>query len=295
MYPHFRGTGVALITPFKSNLQVDYGAFKRLLEHLIAAGVEYLVPLGTTGETATISKEEKKEIFTFVMQTVAGRLPLVAGIGGNNTEDILESFRTMEIAGYQAILSVSPYYNKPSQEGIYQHYKKLAAHSPLPIILYNVPSRTGSNITAETTLRLAADCSNIIGIKEASGDFEQCTAILRHKPKGFLVISGDDAITLPLCALGGDGVISVVANAFPEDFGIMTRLCLKGDFAGARPLHNKLADIIRSLFTEGSPSGIKAYLSEMGLVENVCRLPVVPVSEKFQARIRGYLLEYKKN
>ncbi len=293
MQVQFRGTGVALVTPFKKDQSIDFESFRRLIDHLIGFGVEYLVPLGTTGETATISKEERKEIFLFVAEATAGRIPLVAGIGGNNTAEILHGLGYYDLKGYQAILSVSPYYNKPSQEGIYQHYKTMGEASPLPIILYNVPSRTGSNITAETTLRIARDCPRIIGIKEASGNFDQCESIIRDRPKGFLVISGDDSITLPLVALGGDGVISVVANAFPKDFAEMTRLCLKGDFASARPIHYRLVEIIHTLFEEGSPSGIKAYLSEMGLAENTFRLPVVPVSEKLHQRIRDLIRKYQ--
>jgi len=293
MEGQFRGTGVALVTPFKKDQTIDFEAFRRLVDHLIKSGVEYLVPLGTTGETVTISKEERREIFPFVAEATARRVPLVAGIGGNNTAEIIHGFGYYDLKGYQAILSVSPYYNKPSQEGIYQHYRALGAASPLPIILYNVPSRTGSNITAETTLRIARDFPLIIGIKEASGNFDQVETIIRNRPKGFLVISGDDAITLPLVALGGDGVISVVANAFPVDFAEMTRLCLKGDFAAARPLHYKLVEIIHTLFEEGSPSGIKAYLSEMGLSENTFRLPVVPVSEKLHQKIRDLIRKYR--
>lgn len=289
----FRGTGVAMVTPFHADGSVDYDSLRNVINFLIGHQVEYLVPLGTTGESATISKEEKKAIFQFVKEVNAGRLPLVAGIGGNHTLDILHAFEYFDLTGYDAILSVSPYYNKPSQEGIYQHYKQLATHAPLPIILYNVPSRTGSNVTADTTLRLAHDFKKIIGTKEASGNFDQCMQIIQHRPDGFMVISGDDAITLPLIALGGDGVISVVANAFPKDFAAMTRACLAGDFATARPLHYKLVNIIHTLFSEGSPSGIKAYLKEMGLCENSFRLPVVPVSESLYAKIRHYLAEYR--
>jgi 4-hydroxy-tetrahydrodipicolinate synthase len=295
MYEQFRGTGVALVTPFKKDQTIDFDSFHRLIDTLINARVEYLVPLGTTGESATISREEKKEIFQFVAKATAERIPLVAGIGGNNTAGILQDFEYFDLKGYEAVLSVSPYYNKPSQEGIYQHYKTLSEHSPLPIILYNVPSRTGSNITSETTLRLARDCPGIIGIKEASGNLDQCAAIIRDKPEGFLVISGDDAITLPMIALGGDGVISVIANAYPAEFGEMTRLCLQGDFRSARILHFRFLEMIHSLFEEGSPSGIKTYLSELGIVENTYRLPVVPVSEKLHKRIRELIRNFNRS
>ena len=235
--------------------------------------MEYLVVLGTTGESATVHGEEKQEIFSFVSETVKGRLPLVAGIGGNDTREVTDDFHDFDLKGYDAIHSVSPYYNRPNQEGLLQHYKALDATTPLPIIMYNVPSRTGQNVTAETQLRIAHECKNIFATKEASGNFDQIHLIIKNKPEDFMVISGDDAITLPMIAVGGEGVISVVANAYPKGFSDMVRSSLCGKFKEALPLHYKYVDIITSLFAEGSPSGVKAYLSEMGLCANTFRLP----------------------
>lgn len=287
--PRFAGTGVAVVTPFQADGGVDNTSLTKIIEHLIAGQAEYLVVLGTTGESATLTHEEKQQVFTHTARTTGGRLPLVAGIGGNDTKSVIEDIRGFDLTGYNAILSVSPYYNKPSQEGIYRHYQSVAAASPLPIILYNVPGRTGMNMTAETTLRIARDCPNVIGIKEASGNLEQVMRILQEKPTGFEVISGDDAITLPLIALGATGVISVIANAYPRRYSDMVRACLNGDFATARPDHFRMLEAIDTLFAEGSPSGIKAYLSEMGLCGYHLRLPVVPVSQALSNRIRGIM------
>jgi 4-hydroxy-tetrahydrodipicolinate synthase len=282
----FRGTGIAIVTPFTMDGKIDWDSFKKLIQFWVEGQVEYLVVLGTTGESATIHGEEKQSIFSFVKEAVEGRLPLVAGIGGNDTSEILDGFKKFDLKGYDAILSVSPSYNKPNQEGIFQHYKKLDSATPLPIILYNVPSRTGQNVTADTQLRIARECKNIFGTKEASGNFDQLQRILKYKPDDFMVISGDDGITLPMIALGGDGVISVVANAYPLHFSNMVRFALKGDYEKARILNFNYTEIITSLFTEGSPSGIKAYLSEMGLCKNTFRLPVAAVSVQHHAKIR---------
>ena len=285
----FRGTGIAIVTPFTDDKVIDWESFQNLINFWIDGSVEYLVVLGTTGESPTIHGGEKQKVFSFVNDVAAGRIPLVAGIGGNDTNDVLEGFKNFDLKGYDAILSVSPAYNKPNQEGIFQHYKMLDAHAPLPIIIYNVPSRTSQNVSAETQLRIANECKNIFGVKEASGDFSQIMQIIKNKPKDFMVISGDDLITLPMIACGGDGVISVVANAFPKDFAEMVRLCLAGRFNEALPLHYKYVDIIASMFTEGSPSGVKAYLAEMELCSDAVRLPVWPVSLKHLEKIRGLM------
>jgi len=286
----FTGTGVAIVTPFHEDGKIDWDSFRKVIEFQIKGGVEYLVVLGTTGESATIHGEEKKKVFSFVNEVTNGRVPLVAGIGGYDTREVVEAFKDFDQKGYDAILSVSPYYNRPNQEGIFQHYKELDAATPLPLFLYNVPGRTGQNVTADTQLRIAYECKNVFATKEASGNFEQICRIIKYKPDDFMVISGDDGITLPMIALGAEGVISVVANAFPEDFSDMVRLCLKGKFQEAQKLHYRYMDIINSLFTEGSPSGVKAYLSEMGLCKNAFRLPVFPVSEKHMEKIRGLIM-----
>ena len=285
----FRGTGIAIITPFNDDGVIDWENFQKLINFWIEGKVEYLVVMGTTGESPTIHGEEKQKIFSFVSDVAAGRIPLVAGIGGNDTNDVLQGFKSFDLEGYDAILSVSPSYNKPNQEGIFQHYKMLNAHAPLPIIIYNVPSRTGQNVTAETQVRIANECKNIFGTKEASGDFSQIMQIIKNKPTDFMVISGDDLITLPMVACGGAGVISVVANAYPAEFAEMVRLCLSGRFNEALPLHYKYVDIIASMFAEGSPSGVKAYLAEMGLCSDSVRLPVWPVSAKHLEKIRGLM------
>ena len=283
-----KGTGVALVTPFKTNLEVDYDALGKLIDFDIANGVEYLVSLGTTGETPTLTAAEKIDIVNFTYQKVNDRVPVVVGVGGNSTSEVIEHLKNFPLDKSIAVLSASPYYNKPSQEGIYQHYKALAAASPKPIILYNVPGRTGSNMTAQTTLRLTKE-KNIAGIKEASGNMVQCMHILQNRPDDFLVVSGDDHITLPLIACGMDGVISVAANCFPKDFSDMVRHGLKGDFAAARPLHYKCLEGNDLLFEENNPAGVKAFLYEMGIIENVVRLPVVPLSEAVHQRIKLYL------
>lgn len=282
----FRGTGIAIVTPFNEDHTIDWESFSNLIEFWIKGQVEYLVVLGTTGESATIHGAEKQEVFSFVAREAAGRIPLVAGIGGNDTLEVMEAFRKFDLTGYDAILSVSPYYNKPNQEGIFQHYKALNAATPLPIIMYNVPSRTGMSVSAETQLRIAHELKNIFATKEASGNFDLINQLIKNKPDDFMVISGDDPITLQMIAQGAEGVISVVSNAYPLEFSNMVRLCLQGNFGMAMPLHNKYIDIIASMFAEGSPSGVKAYLSEMGLCKNTFRLPVWKVSDKHHQRIR---------
>lgn len=287
----FYGTGVAIVTPFNQSQQVDFDALGKLINSLIDGGVDYLVALGTTGETATLDKKEKVAVLEYVKSKVAQRVPIVAGIGGNNTKEILDNLTAFDLSKFDAVLSVSPYYNKPTQEGIYQHYKLIATNSPLPIILYNVPGRTSSTIAAETTLRLAQDCPNIIGIKEASANFDIFNQILRDKPENFLVISGDDSVALPMMALGAVGVISVTANALPQQVAQMVRLCLTQEFDKARLIHNQLIEFTKLLFLDGNPAGIKAALHIMHICENVMRLPLLPVNratfEKIQHEINN--------
>jgi 4-hydroxy-tetrahydrodipicolinate synthase len=271
------------------NGDLDKPGLKKLITHLINGKVDYLVVLGTTGENATISKEEKQEIFSLVSEYNENKIKLVAGIGGNDTRNIINAFSSFDLTGYSAILSVSPYYNKPNQEGLYQHYKAINNASPLPVIMYNVPGRTGMNVSAATTLRIARDCKNIIATKEASGNMEQMMQIISDKPDGFELISGDDGLTLPLIACGAIGVISVVANAYPAQFSTMVKYCLEGNFSEARPIHEKMLPIINSLFAEGSPSGVKAYLSAMGIVEESFRLPVVGVSDALKNTIHNLM------
>jgi len=281
----FSGTGVAISTPFTPAGDLDMTGMEKLVEHLIKGGVEYLVVLGTTGESATLNKEEKQEVFSKVNAINKGRVRLVAGIGGNDTREVVKALNAFDLAGYEAVLSVSPYYNKPNQEGLFQHYKAVNDASPLPVIMYNVPGRTGMNVSVATTLRIARECKNIIATKEASGNVEQIMQIIAGKPQGFEVISGDDGITLPLIACGAIGVISVVANAYPNEFSNMVRQCLAGDFAGARPMHEKMFPIIQSMFAEGSPSGLKAYLAKLDIAGENFRLPVVSVSEQHRSHI----------
>jgi 4-hydroxy-tetrahydrodipicolinate synthase len=282
----FTGTGVAIVTPFNADGSIDWLSFEKIINHIINGKCEYIVVLGTTGESATIHGKEKQEVFSFANKINEGRVALVAGIGGNDTNEILEGFKSFDLTGYDAILVVSPYYNKPNQEGIFQHYKLLNEKTPLPIMMYNVPSRTGQNITADTQLRIAHECKNIFATKEASGDFVQINQIIKNKPADFMVISGDDPVTLPMIACGADGLVSVVANAYPKDYSDMVRLCLQGKFTEALVLHHRYTDIIASMFAEGSPSGVKAYLSEMGLCLNTFRMPVWKVSDKHHEKIK---------
>ncbi|MEO7214110.1 4-hydroxy-tetrahydrodipicolinate synthase [Mucilaginibacter sp.] len=282
----FYGTGVAMVTPFQADGQVDYPALERLIDHLIGGGVEYLVSLGTTGESATLNKDEKKQVFAFTAKTVNKRVTLIAGIAGNNTLEVVAEIKAFDTTGYDAILSASPHYNKPTQEGIYQHYKAIAEASPLPVILYNVPSRTGSSVSAETTVRLAKDFANIIGIKEASGNFDLMNQLMRDKPANFLLISGDDPITLPMIAMGAVGVISVTGNALPKQVSDTVRLCLQGDFKAAQAGHYGLIEFTRLMFSEGSPAGVKSALKTLGVCGDTLRLPLVPVSDATVDKIR---------
>lgn len=276
---NLQGTGVALITPFLANLEIDYVALELTIEHLIKGNVEYIVVLGTTGETATLSATEKESIFNYVAKIVNNRIPLVAGIGGNCTTEIVKQVSEFNIKGYVAILSVSPYYNKPTQEGIYQHYKAIAQVSILPIILYNVPPRTGMNVSAETSLRLAHEFKNIIGIKEASGNFEQINFIAANKPQNFQLISGDDPLTLPMIALGAVGIISVIANVIPSQFSLMVRQCLDGNLADAQLAHYKFLEFTRLCFADGNPAGVKAAMQHLHICNDYLRLPLVNVTK----------------
>ncbi|WP_162426177.1 4-hydroxy-tetrahydrodipicolinate synthase [Pontibacter pudoricolor] len=279
-----KGTGVALVTPFTKDLAVDYNGLKKLLDFVLDGGVDYLVINGTTAESVTTTAEEKKQILQTIKEHVNGRVPLVYGLGGNNTQELLNSFATTDLNGIDAILSVSPYYNKPSQQGIYQHYVAIADASPVPVILYNVPGRTGSNVTAETTLKLAAH-PNIVAIKEASGNLEQCMAIAKHKPADFMLISGDDVLTLPMISIGAVGVISVLANAFPEKFSNMIRHGLNYDFAKASQLLYDFVDINPLMYEEGNPVGVKALLERFGVCEPAVRMPLVEASAGLRDRL----------
>ena len=283
-----RGTGVALVTPFQTDLSVDYTALEKIIDFVINGGVEYLVTMGTTGETPTLSKSEKKAIVQFTYEKVAGRIPVIVGVGGNNTNELVEELSTLPLEKATAVLSASPYYSKPSQEGLFQHYKTLAGASPKPLLLYNVPGRTGRNLTAATTIRLAREVKNIAGIKEASGDMAQCMEILRDRPEHFLVVSGDDALAFPQIAVGMEGVISVAANSWPRAFSDMVRLALKGDLKGAKTLNDRLIAGYELLFAENNPAGVKAAMSELGLIGNYVRLPLVPLSEGLQAKMKEY-------
>jgi 4-hydroxy-tetrahydrodipicolinate synthase len=285
----FHGTGVAMITPFKLDGSVDHTALKTVIDHIINGGAEYIVSLGTTGEAATLSSDEKKAVWDTTVAQVNGRVNLVAGIGGNNTSEVLNDLKKFDSTGFDAVLSVCPYYNKPTQEGIYQHYNAIADHSPLPVILYNVPGRTGVNMSAETTLRLAHDHKNIIAMKEASGNFEQFNKIIKDKPEDFLFISGDDPITLPLIAMGAAGVISVIGNALPGIFSTMVRMCLDGKFIEAQPLHHSLTEFTSLCFVEGNPGGVKSAMKLLGICNDTMRLPLVNVSNGIETQIKTKL------
>lgn len=284
-----QGTGVAMITPFTADLQVDFISLGKVIDAMILGGVEYLITLGTTGETPTLDKQEKLDIVNYTFEKVAGRVPVVVGIGGNNTAELINDLQHYPLEKAIAVLSASPNYNKPSQQGIFQHYKALAAASPKPIILYNVPGRTGRNMTAETTLRLANEVPNIAGMKEAGGDMWQCMQILRDMPKDFLFVSGDDALALPQLACGMHGVISVAANAFPAEFSQMVRLCLQNKFPEAKEINDKLLDAYDLMFCENNPAGVKAFMTEQGLIGNNLRLPVVPLSMGLHTKLKTYL------
>jgi 4-hydroxy-tetrahydrodipicolinate synthase len=274
-----KGTGVAIVTPFRKDFSIDFLSLEKLVKHVSENGIDYLVVLGTTGESVTLNKEEKNAILNFIIETNDKKLPIIAGFGGNNTNEVVNCIKHYNFSGIDAILSVAPYYNKPNQRGLYAHYKEISEISPVPIILYNVPGRTSTNLSSETVLQLAHDFKNIIAVKEASGNFEQIMNISKNRPADFLVISGDDTITLPLIACGIDGVISVAANAFPAMFSNLVNLALKGKFKEAWDIQQKLLDIYNSLFVEGNPAGVKAALKIMGICQDFLRLPLVPVSK----------------
>lgn len=283
------GTGVAIITPFTKEKSVDFKALGNVIDHVINGGVQYIVSLGTTGETPVLSKEEKKEILKFTYEHVGDRVPIVVGVGGNNTAGVVSDLNELPLDKAAAILSAAPYYNKPSQEGLYQHYKMIAAHAPKPVILYNVPGRTGRNMEASTTLRIAREIKNVIGIKEAGNNIVQCMDILKERPDGFLVLSGDDDLVLPQMACGMDGVISVVANALPEMFTQMVQLCMRQDFKSAKVLNDKLIPAYRLMFAENNPAGVKAFLHELKLIENELRLPLVTLSQQIHQEVKKYV------
>ena len=288
---NLRGMGVALITPFKEDENVDYTALMRLVDYQLQNGTDYLVVLGSTGETATLSAEEQSEITKLVVSRVKGQIPVVLGVGGNNTKVVIDRLKKDDYSGIDAILSVVPYYNKPSQEGIYQHFKAVAAATKLPVVIYNVPGRTGVNMTAETTLRIARECENVVAVKEASGNITQMDDIIKNKPKNFEVISGDDGITFPLLTLGAIGVISVIGNAFPKEFSRMVRLALAGDYANALTIHHSFTELFNLLSVDGNPAGVKSMLSMMGYIENKLRLPLVPTRITTYEKIKSILNE----
>lgn len=282
----FEGTGVAIVTPFKSDSSIDFSALGRVLNHVIKGQVNFIVAMGTTGEASTLTKDEKQAVISYVTEAVNNQVPLVIGIGGNNTQEIINSIRELDLAGVDGVLSVAPYYNKPSQRGIFQHFKAIATCSPLPVIIYNVPGRTSVNITSDTCLELAHECDNIVAVKEASGDLAQIMRIIKGKPENFLVISGDDMMTIPIISAGGSGVISVLANAYPAECSELVSLALKNNFKAAREIQFRFMESIELLFADGNPSGIKAFMSILNLCQNNLRLPLVPVSKNIFSRIQ---------
>ncbi|MCX6301625.1 MAG: 4-hydroxy-tetrahydrodipicolinate synthase [Bacteroidia bacterium] len=282
----FKGTGVAIVTPFKNDLSIDYDALGRVVSHVIKGGVNYIVVMGTTGEASTLTLDEKKAVLSYVTRAINNRVPLVVGIGGNNTQEVINTIRELNLEGVDGILSVTPYYNKPSQTGIFQHFKAISESSPLPLIIYNVPGRTSCNITSDTCLKLANECTNIVAVKEASGDLAHIMRIIKEKPENFLVISGDDMLTLPVVAAGGDGVISVLANAYPAECSELVRHLLKNEYKAAREIQFRLIELIELCFADGNPSGIKAFLSIMNICQNILRLPLVPVNQTVFSRIQ---------
>ena len=289
----FKGLGIALITPFMEDGSVDYKSLIRLVEYQLDNGADFFCILATTGETPTLTQEEKQKIKDLIVDLVGGRVPILMGCGGNNTAAVINELQTADFRGIDGILSVCPYYNKPSQEGLYQHFKAIAGATKLPVVLYNVPGRTGVNLQAATTVRLAQDCENIVPIKEASGNLEQVDEIIKNKPADFDVISGDDALTFPMVSCGAVGVISVIGNALPKEFSKMIRLQMKGEYDGARKIHHRFTDLFSLLFVDGNPAGVKAMLSEMGFIDNVLRLPLVPMRVKNVQRMSEILKELK--
>lgn len=289
----FRGLGIALITPFTETGDIDFNALKRLVEYQLSNGADFLCILATTGETPCLTKQERLDVQHFIVNLVNGRIPVVIGCGGNNTAAVVEELQNGDFQGIDGILSVCPYYNKPSQEGLFQHFKAIADATDLPVILYNVPGRTGVNMKAETTVRLAKACENIVAIKEASGNLEQVDEILKNKPDGFAVISGDDSLTYPMIACGAEGVISVIGNALPKEFSRMIRLEKRGEFEAALKIHHKFTDLYSLLFVDGNPAGVKALLHEMGFIENVLRLPLVPTRVQTVQKMSQILKDLK--
>ena len=289
----FKGLGIALITPFMEDGSVDYKSLIRLVEYQLDNGADFFCILATTGETPTLTQEEKQKIKDLIVDLVGGRVPILMGCGGNNTAAVINELQTADFRGIDGILSVCPYYNKPSQEGLYQHFKAIAGATKLPVVLYNVPGRTGVNLQAATTVRLAQDCENIVAIKEASGNLEQVDENIKNKPADFDVISGDDALTFPMVSCGAVGVISVIGNALPKEFSKMIRLQMKGEYDGARKIHHRFTDLFSLLFVDGNPAGVKAMLSEMGFIDNVLRLPLVPMRVKNVQRMSEILKELK--
>ena len=290
----FRGTGVAIITPFKNDSSIDFAALGRVINHVINGGVNYIVAMGTTGESVTLTKDEKHALVTYVVEAIDNRVPLVVGIGGNNTQEVINCIRQSDLTGIDGILSVSPYYNKPSQKGLFEHFKAIATCSPIPVILYNVPSRTACNISSDTCLELAHEFENIVAVKEASGDISQIMRIIKGKPENFSVISGDDMMMIPIVASGGVGVISVLANAFPAQCSEIINFSLKNNFKAARDLQFRFMEMIELLFVEGNPSGVKAMLNIMNICQNNLRLPLVPVSKTIYTRIQKAIDEVSK-
>jgi 4-hydroxy-tetrahydrodipicolinate synthase len=290
----FKGTGVAIVTPFKNDSSIDFAALGRVINHVISGGVNYIVAIGTTGESVTLSKEEKKAIISYVVETVDNRVPIVYGIGGNNTHEVINAIRHADLEGVDGILSVAPYYNKPTQRGLFQHFMEIATCSPIPVIIYNVPGRTACNITAETCLELALRCENIVAVKEASGDLSQIMKIIKDKPENFNVISGDDMLTIPIIAAGGSGVISVLANAFPSQCCELVSQSLKNNFKSAREIQFRFLEMIELLFVEGNPAGVKDMLNLMNLCLNNVRLPLVSVSRAVHTRIQKAIEEINK-
>lgn len=289
----FQGTGVALVTPFHKQGNVDFTALGKIVENIISNGVNYLVCLGTTSEAACLNQQEKLAVLDYVIETANGRLPIVVGLGGNNTMELVDRINHFNFDGIDGVLSVAPYYNKPQQKGIYQHYKAISESSPKPILLYNVPGRTASNISAETCLQLAEECKNIVGVKEASGNFNQCMEIIRNKPSNFQVISGEDALVVPLMSIGMTGVISVTANAYPKEVSDMVNLCLKGEYSKAKDLHYKLLPFSNAIFEEGNPSGVKAALEIMGYCQNHLRLPLIKTTKPLYNKLQSIIEELK--
>lgn len=289
MSHQFAGIGVALVTPFHNDGSIDFSSLEKLINHVITGGVNFLVALGSTGETPTLSREEQQQVLSFIVSKSNGRVPVVCGIAGNNTAEVVTNVKTYDLTGVTGILSASPHYNKPSQEGIYQHFKAIAQATKLPIILYNVPGRTGSNMAPDTVLRLANDFSNVVAIKEASGNLAQCMDLVKGKPAHFAILSGDDDLILPQASIGMEGVISVAANSFPKDFTTMVNHALAGNCADARKLHYKLIDGIKLLFAEGNPTGVKCTLDELGICPANVRLPLVPATDDLRKKIKSYL------